>query len=677
MRITPDQFNWEWFSSLGAEPRKAGNPAGKGKRVYWHCISAFDIETTRLKDIEQSIMYIWQWQFGPEITVIGRTWEEFTCFCQKLRKVLGECVLVVFVHNLSYEFQFLRGVYDFTADEVFALKARKVLKCDMFGALEFRCSYLHSNMDLDTYTKKMGVKHGKLSGVEFDYSKIRFPWTPLTEKELDYCCNDVQGLVEAVTIEMEHDKDNLYTFPLTSTGYVRRDAKRAMHEVNHRYVKDQLIDYDVYQMCREAFRGGNTHANRYYVGYTIPKVKSADRSSSYPDVVANCKFPVSEFYHMKGEPDLNKVLELINVRKRAVIMRVALWDVELRDITWGCPYLSIDKCRRLSKYVNDNGRVLQAEYLETTLTDIDLKILLSEYQFSDMKIFDVCHARYGYLPKPLIRTTIHYYKLKTELKNVEGMELLYLKSKNKLNSIYGMMAQDPVKLPILFVTDPEDQQKKFLENPNEEQPIDLLEAHNKKAFLCYQWGVWVTAWARYRLEEGIRLAHENGAQFIYCDTDSVKYTGDIDWEAYNSERVKDSKKSGAFATDPKGITHFMGVYEAEDDMEEFRTLGAKKYAFTLEKGGKVFVTIAGVNKKKGCEEITKKGGISSFAAGFVFTEAGGLEAVYNDYPEVAEYEAEGQRIRITSNVVLRESTYKLGISADYERLLTQIRSEFD
>lgn len=55
----------------------------------------------------------------------------------------------------------------------------------------------------------------------------------------------------------------------------------------------------------------------------------------------------------------------------------------------------------------------------------------------------------------------------------------------------------------------------------------------------------------------------NAPQFVYCDTDSVKYLGEIDLSKFNAERIKDSKRSGAYATDPKGITHYMGVYEKE------------------------------------------------------------------------------------------------------------------
>lgn len=672
MIIPPEKFPYDWLYEIPLVKRKSGNQRTKKRTKYKDLITAFDIETTRLVDIEQSIMYIWQWQFGDEYTVVGRTWEQFEVFQRKLANVLDDSVLVVFVHNLSYEFQFLRGIYNFQPDEVFAIKSRKVLKCDMRGHFEFRCSYIHSNMNLDTYTKKMGVKHKKLTGT-FDYDKVRYPWTELSDDEIAYCVHDVQGLVEAIEIEMRHDDDNLYTFPLTSTGYVRRDAKKAMSLVNCRYVKSQLPNYEIYKMLREAFRGGNTHANRYYTNYTLHNVHSADRSSSYPDVMCNCKFPISEFYKIGGV-NYDEMLTLLAKRQRACLMRVSLTGLHLTRLDWGCPYLSISKCRNIQNALEDNGRIISADYLETTITDVDLKIILGEYSFTDINFYDVATARYGYLPGQLIKTICQYYHYKTELKNVPRQELLYMKSKNKLNSLYGMCAQDPVKQSILFIEDDFKEQ-----NDNEEE---LLQAYNKKAFLAYQWGVWVTAWARYRLEEGIQLAHGDvndpkSPQFVYCDTDSVKYLGELNLKKFNRERIKDSKRSGAYATDPAGITHYMGVYEKEHDMCEFRTMGAKKYVYRETPDDNLVCTIAGVSKTLGGQELEENGGITAFHEGFTFEKAGGLEAVYNDNPEVKSIERDGRTLKITSNVVLRPSTYTLGITAEYKRLLTQVRYEYE
>ena len=157
--------------------------------------------------------------------------------------------------------------------------------------------------------------------------------------------------------------------------------------------------------------------------------------------------------------------------------------------------------------------------------------------------------------------------------------------------------------------------------------------------------------------------------FVYCDTDSVKYVGNIDWTAYNEQREQDSLESGSYAKDPSGEVHYMGVYEDDGNYAEFATLGAKKYCYTYENGGKLYTTIAGVTKRKGGAELEKFGGITAFKPGFVFREAGGTESIYNDNPEITQYVVDGKTLDITSNVVIKDSTYTLGITAEYERLL--------
>ena len=692
----------QYFAKAPLLKNRRGNPGGK-KRHYIGITTAFDIETTLLDDINQSIMYIWQWQFGEDFTVIGRTWEEFLDLQKRVQKSLpSDRWLVVYVHNLSYEFQWLKGIYSFTPEDVFAVGSRKIVKCDMWGCFEFRCSYKLTNMSLKQFTKRMMVKHQKLSGDDFNYGVKRYPWTELSEEELEYCINDVLGLVEAINALMARDGDTLQTIPMTSTGYVRRNAKRALKDgsVHHNFVYSILPDYETYKALREAFRGGNTHANRYYVGDVVYNVHSADRSSSYPAVMCNCEYPMSVFVPIL-KSDLNKeyIARCINIRHKALLLRVGIKNLRLRNPYWGCPYLSKDKCRNCDDVVDtfDNGRILSAHYVETTITDVDLRIITSEYH-GEIIFLQGWYASYKKLPQPLIDEVIKYYKDKTELKGVEGMEIFYDKAKALLNSLYGMMAQDPVKFRQIFqqVGDFETDESLLKEKAKdegwnlkelvkaiEEKQMELLGKSNKKAFLAYQWGVWVTAHAREALERGIRLVHETeGASFIYCDTDSVKYTGVVDWTAYNNARINECKESGSMATDPSGVTHYMGVFETEDEKDtgyayyQFKTLGAKKYAYIVREGEGVHCTIAGVNKKKGGAELDKYGGLSAFTddynetgIGFVFKEAGGTQAVYNDAPPMAYVEIEGNVLPITSNIAILPSEYTLGITGEYERII--------
>lgn len=671
MYITYDKFDFAWFKKIELQRRKAGNQSSKQKFYYKDIITAFDIETTYIKEIDQSVMYIWQWQFGPNCSVIGRTWHELIVFIDELVHVLGEKNrLIVFVHNLSFEFQFLSGVFDFNTDDVFCIDKRKILKALLKDCIEFRCSYLQTNMSLRAFCEKMGVKNFKL---KMNYNKRRYWYTELTQKEMAYCLNDVRGLVEAIQKEMDRDGDNLYTLPLTSTGYARRDAKKAMKACAHDYIPSIAPDMEIYKLCREAFRGGNTHASRYYSGKILHGVMSADRASAYPDAICNELFPVSRFFIHK-ETTLEKLDELMNKRGKAVLIRCSLTNLRLKNDLVTVPYLPVSKCFGTINPLIDNGRIISADYVaQLTITDIDYKIICSQYDF-DMEILTLVSARYGMLPAPLRECVMSYFRAKTDLKDKETdkehsaafYKLLYDKSKNLLNAQYGMMAQDPVKITIQYLNKPE----ALYEEDPEAIPQDLLEAYNKRAFVVYQWACWVTSWARYRLQEGIDAC---GIGFVYCDTDSCKYLDPVDWEKLNEPIKRRAKKNGTFATDPNGKDHFMGVFELEETMSEYKTMGAKKYAFRDEKG-KLHITIAGVNKRIGAIELERAGGIKAMKPGFVFKYAGGLEARYNDFPDIREWKNEdGVTIMIRRNVSLVPNTKTLGITAEYRQLLETVQ----
>lgn len=641
--------------------RRRGNPGTTNKWYYKDLVCAFDIETTYLKDIDRSFMYVWQFQVDEYATVMGRTWQEYQQFIKGICKYLSSDErLYIGVHNLSFEWQYLRGIYDFTTKDLFCIKPRKILTArSMDNRIEYHCTYLHSNMSLAKYCEKMNTDHGKESGEEFDYSIIRYPWTPLTDKEIRYCQMDVLALVEAIKNDMANAGDTLYTFPATSTGYVRRDVRKACKE-GYVDISNILPDYTTYQYCREAFRGGNTHANRYYTGRIIKNVKSYDRKSSYPEVIMNKLYPMTKFEELEN-PTMEDVVRLMELRSKALLVRIKIWNIELRNMYWPVPYLSDSKCRHVKNKILDNGRILSAEYLETTLTDIDLRIMLEEYKWTHCEIEGCLVAGYGPLPEPIRNCTIDYFRKKSTLDGVSGEEYYYFKSKEMLNAIYGMFAQDPVKQDILF------ENNEFSESELDEESI--LIKNNKRAFLAYQWGVWVTAWARLELEQGIKIAGENT---IYVDTDSVKYidNGAISWTTYNKEKKAESIAHNAYA-DANSKRFILGVFEHDGTYKRFVTMGAKKYAYE-DSNGELHVTVSGVRKKEGAKDLEKEGGIESFKEGFVF-EHGGSEARYCDDIQPHILNVDGHQLLVTSCVSIIPHQYELGLSGDYKRLLDGIQ----
>lgn len=618
-------------------------------------------------------------------------WEFRACLDRFAEAIPKGDTLLLFVHNLSYEFCFLRSVFtDIQSEDVFALDTRKVAKVKLYGGkIELRCSYIMTNMSLGQFTEKMQVEHQKLSGDEFDYDRVRYPWDTLTEKELQYCQNDVLGLVESIEVFMKVYGLSLYNIVLTSTGLVRRDVKRVMKNWSYYGLQAVQPSPDVYIALREAFAGGDTHANRYFAGVILSGVKSADKSSAYPDADVNYEFPMGTF--KRSARKTMKWLKGRIMRHRAMLIRMRWTNLRLRDEFDPAPYISFSKVRGVkSKECRlDNGRILEAPRAEMTFTDLDWKIIEAQYTWDEVEIVDMWETRYGFLPDMLRTLIISYYEDKTRLKGVEGQEVFYTKAKNLLNSIYGLQAQDPCKDSIVFDEEWTDEDGEPMIFHTEEGDIPaLLEKSARHPYGSYQWGVWTTARARFELRKLITACGDN---FVYCDTDSVKYIGETppELEAYNREKVKQSERNGACATDPSGEVHYMGVFEDDGYYNRFVTLGAKKYAYEDKKG--LHITVAGVGKKKGALELEAAGGLEAFIPaewerdergkikrdkngqrilkrGIVFRAAGGTEAVYNDRVNL-ELTIDGHKLFIGPNLCLKPSTYTLGIADDYERIL--------
>ena len=204
----------------------------RGTKKYFDVVCAFDIETTTIHEEECNyfhsdfgFMYIWQFCIGQTICV-GRTWDEYREFLDNLKEILGvdwRTRLVVYVHNLQFEFQFLRNF--FKVEKVFARHKRDVIYA-VVEDIEYRCSYALSNMSLDRFLKNSkGVENFKLNGDDFNYRIKRYPDTPLTKEEMEYCVVDVLGLCQAIKSKL--DEDTLCTIPMTSTGYIRREFREA------------------------------------------------------------------------------------------------------------------------------------------------------------------------------------------------------------------------------------------------------------------------------------------------------------------------------------------------------------------------------------------------------------------------------------------------------------------
>lgn len=648
------QYAYKWNEFPFGILKKDIVKSGKYKMYQRHPMT-FDIETSKIpKDNEghyEAFMYVWQICIEGNV-VFGRRWEELQEFMEKVVNAykLSEERIVVYVHNLSFEFQFIQDYFKFT--DVFATASRSILTAKT-AHLEFRCSYKLSNMSLAKFIENTpNTLHYKGVG-DLDYAAVRTPDTPLTEVEYGYYFNDVKGLYECVMELLK--EDNLATIPLTSTGYVRRDCRKAMNKnKNNRkmFLRSRLTLLQ-YKLLRECFRGGNTAGDRYLTNLILKNVGSYDLSSSYPFQMIAREYPLGK-WNYGVIPDI-KTLEEYN-RKYCTIARYTFKNIRLKDEK-PIPYIPQSKCLALGDDREIyNGRILHADCLTISMTNIDYDIVNEEYVYDNIAVEEFHYSRKGLLPKELRDTIMYYFEKKSKLKGDEEHYYEYMKSKNKLNSIYGMTVTNILNTEIEY-HDGEYTEKKM----TEEEMQEALDKYykNHRSFLNYSWGVFVTAYARRELEDGLNIA---GLDTIYCDTDSVKYIGnhDREFEEYNERLNKECEEKGIKNyAEVNGKRFYMGIFDKEKGYDEFITLGAKKYAFL--QNGKLGITVSGLSKKKGAEELEKKGGLRRFQRNEVFYNSGRTIAQYNAV-KVHDITVNGCTFSTASNLAIVDTTYTLGIT---------------
>lgn len=664
------QYAYQWNEFPFDILKKDIVKSGKHKMYQRHPMT-FDIETSKIpKDNDghyEAFMYIWQVCLEGNV-VFGRRWEELQEFMKNVVNAYklseGERV-VVYVHNLSFEFQFIQDFFNFT--DVFAMASRSILTAKT-AHLEFRCSYKLSNMSLAKFIENTpNTLHYK--GIDdLDYATVRTPDTPLTEIEYGYCFNDVKGLYECVMELLK--EDNIATIPLTSTGYVRRDCRNAMNKnKNNRkmFLRSRLTLLQ-YKLLRECFRGGNTAGDRYLTNLILKNVGSYDLSSSYPFQMIAREYPLGK-WNYGVIPDI-KTLEEYN-RKYCTIARYTFKRIRLRDEK-PIPYIPQSKCLALGDDREIyNGRILHADFLTISMTNIDFDIVREQYEYDEIAVEEFHYSRKGLLPKELRDTIMYYFEKKSELKGDEEHYYEYMKSKNKLNSIYGMTVTNILNTEIEY-HDGEYTEKKMTEEDMQEALDKYYKNH--RSFLNYSWGVFVTAYARRELEDGLNIA---GLDTIYCDTDSVKFIGnhDKEFEAYNERLNKECEEKGIRNyTEVNGKRYYMGIFDKEKGYDEFITLGAKKYAFI--QNGKLGITVSGLSKKKGAEELERKGGLRRFQRNEVFYNSGRTIAQYNT-AKVHDITVNGCTFSTASNLAIVDTTYTLGITDTMLDIIERLQGDND
>lgn len=620
-------------------------------------------------------MYIWQFGINDQV-YYGRTWHEFKLFLDRLEENTPERK-IVFVHNLSFEFQFLRS--QFHISNIMSRKSRKLIRCTMANYnIVLQCSLMMSNVSLKALPEIYHLNVQKMVG-DLDYSKIRTPETPLTEKEMGYCEADCLVVYEYIKVELQTYKQ-VNKIPPTSTGKVRKELQNlVLKDPKYRSKVNKCINTrpSVYNMMIKAFAGGYTHANYIYTDEVIKDVDSYDETSAYPYVLVSHRFPMSEFTSCnikKAEDMLNNLAYLVRVKFK--YLKCKYYN----------NFISMSKCNNIINGRYDNGRIISAKEIEICLTDVDFRFILDTYEYESYEILESYSAIYDYLPIQFINFILDKYVAKTQLKGVEGRELEYQKEKNKFNALYGMTVTNMIRDDVSY-NDQSGWNESELTN---EDIFDKLLEEKKKSFLSFAWGVWVTAYARDNL---LRRVIDLDLYTVYCDTDSCKlrpgYNKEI-FDSYNQSVIDKIKKVSKILNIPferfapkdiKGREHILGLFEYEGKYDKFITQGAKKYC--VEVDGKIKITVSGVPKGNGKDKTGGEGclrRIEDFRDDLVFDfeHTNKLTLMYNDDQmpiDLIDYKGLKYKVKDKTGCCLLPTTYKLGKSYDYATLLNNESSK--
>ena len=682
---------------------------GDRKKVD-NTIYTFDIETTsylildgkvipaikylELTEDEQeraefkSCMYIWMFSIN-DIVYYGRTWEELRAFLIRL-DYYNSAKKIVFIHNLAFEFQYLKSVFRFK--NVIARKKHKVMRCEMEDYnIELHCSYMMSNCSLKLLPKVFMLPVEKKVG-DLDYTLIRTPETELTEKELGYCEYDCLVVYEYIKRELE-TYGRVDKIPITSTGHVRRELKERISkdwDYKNKVKKSININPHIYNLLQDAFAGGYTHANYIYANEILKNIESWDFTSSYPYILVSHQFPSTEFC----ECNIKNASQML--KRFAYIIVVEFTNIKSKYFN---NFISASKCTNIYNAVYDNGRIIQAEKITMTLTDIDFYFLLDSYKYDSYEIKESYYSVYDYLPKQFIEFVLEKYVNKTKYKNVEGMEVEYAKEKNKFNALYGMSVTNMIRDEVIFDND-KDWYERVLEN---KEIIEKLNEEKKKAFLSFSYGVWVTAYARSNLLKNVIQLDEH---VVYCDTDSMKLK-----EGYNKKVIEDYNKfvinklkhvsklldipyEKFSPKDSKGEKHILGVFDNDGKYDEFITQGAKKYAYTKWidkekikedtnvqeiKGNKAKVleiTVAGVPKSGALGLKNLSEFKDDFVFDFKYTNKNLL--IYCENQEkccIIDYKGKEYQVTDKTGCCIVPTTYVLGKALEYADLISDSSSK--
>ena len=603
-------------------------------------------------DIESYKQYMYIWTFSIcDLTIIGYTWEDFRHLLNMLKeafdlgikvketkhrdgtvskKTKAPKVLFIFIHNLKYEWSFMHDEIKITEKPFYFDKSEKnPLNAFIEDSFILVDSYKLFPMSLEEVAKAY-TKTQKTH--DLDYSKPRNidDAKNLSDKELDYCCNDTKILVELAAFVFNTYFLPYGKMPYTQNQMVKLVIKDSFNQEMAKVTKEEKADYikmlnrltlnqAQYKLGRrDAFRGGSC-ASSYAETEVNDEIEYHDLTSAYCASICHDYYPMSA----PSKPSMpiyamdDDIIDYYCSRF-CCQMRVKIYgliskgDKFFKYETYHnvVPYMPDGSAPRKGnredrKIINRSIEVDQANHIwkaaciVTSLTEIDWSIYKKIYSWDKIEVLDFMYETRGDLPDYIKKAALNLYGKKSKLKK-EGKTSSseYISAKTLVSNVFGAMVQQVDKELV------EGSEKAWLHNM-----LDQI--------LKPLWGVYVAAHTRRKLVNTILALGKD--YWLYSDTDSIYNIKNIhkttkvfiDYD--NRTRLKNAILCDKYGLDYK-IYDDLGCWDNENrrhlSIKRFKTLGPKQYIYFYtddkNKGGAWKIVLAGISEEYFWEAYAKE-----------------------------------------------------------------------
>ena len=644
-----DKFDYSFLSRNIMYYKKKG----KYQKGTWNdVIIAADTETSKGHEITEDPApnHVCAWTISIRayhnniVTLWGcKPSDMVKCF-QKIREALKGDDIYIYWHNMAYDYVFMRlFLFDAfgTPKKELNTKPHYPIMIGFENGIIMKDSLILAGCKLEKWANDLNVNHKKAVG-SWNYDKIRDQDDePFTRAELRYIENDTLALAECLDALCISLKKNINTIPYTATGIPREEVReRAKNNNGHRDFLRKALSYEQFVKFTKLYHGGYSHGNRFFIGDILDDSDTLCRDfcSSYPFCLCAFKYPESSFVALDRDVDDKYILR--NSDKYAFIFKASFINIRLKDNYMPMPALQASKCESSINMEIDNGRCIKAGYASIYICELDLEVLSSMYEWDYCNCSEVEIATKAYLPRWFTDYVFELFAAKCRLKpKAKEDPVAYALAKSKVNSVYGLTVQRPIREEFIEVTEPGEYKinsegdTAYFESGEYRQDFDKdmqkeyeKYLNNPNSVLNYQIGSYCTAYAfrnLFRLGACVNSYYDASGKlaypphWYYSDTDSC-YSDDWNDEkikAYNQECKALLKANGYGPVIVNDKEYWLGIAEKDSCYSSYVVLGSKRYAGRDASDKKLHITVAGV-PKKGADCLNDD--LNNFRKDFIF-----------------------------------------------------------